>query len=232
MPAAVQRHILNGRVITKPQTHLKYAVEVQIPRDPLRLLGLVEPVIERMVYEDLPLNLGAIKTRVEENQRHSKVAELEAQGNTQRAAALRRRLEAPSDAELQNDVVALAAELERRYHHLKRMPTRAELRADQRCVPSFRLPAFITYSRPPALRETPLFPGCSTVRCRTCSLCYCVTLYSQMGKRLSDTIQMFLQRMSIMLCMHRWRQHVGVGVCLAFVCHAQLTWISQEACDA
>ncbi|KAL3155899.1 hypothetical protein ABBQ32_012897 [Trebouxia sp. C0010 RCD-2024] len=127
-----ERHILNGRVITKPQTHLKYAVEVQIPRDPLRLLGLVEPIIERMVYEDLPLNLGAIKTRVEENQRHSKVAELEAQGNTQRAAALRRRLEAPSDAELQNDVVALAAELERRYHHLKRMPTRAELRADQR----------------------------------------------------------------------------------------------------
>ena len=53
----MQRHILNGRLISKPQTHLKYAVEVQIPRDPLRLLGLVEPIIERMVYEDLPLNL-------------------------------------------------------------------------------------------------------------------------------------------------------------------------------
>ena len=77
---------------------------------------------------------GAIKTQVEENQQRSKVAELEAQGNIQRAAALRRRLDAPPDAELQNDVTALAAELERRYHHLKRMPTRAELRADQRCV--------------------------------------------------------------------------------------------------
>lgn len=54
---AMQRHILNGRLVSKPQTHLKYAVEVQIPRDPLRLLGLVEPIIERMVYEDLPLNL-------------------------------------------------------------------------------------------------------------------------------------------------------------------------------
>ena len=55
--AAMQRHILNGRLVSRPQTHLKYAVEVQIPRDPLRLLGLVEPIIERMVYEDLPLNL-------------------------------------------------------------------------------------------------------------------------------------------------------------------------------
>ena len=49
--------------MSRPQTHLKYAVEVQIPRDPLRLLGLVEPIIERIVYEDLPLNLGAIKQR-------------------------------------------------------------------------------------------------------------------------------------------------------------------------
>ena len=71
---------------------------------------------------------------MEENQQRSKVAELEAQGNIQRAAALRRRLDAPPDAELQNDVTALAAELERCYHHLKRMPTRAELRGDQRCV--------------------------------------------------------------------------------------------------
>ena len=77
---------------------------------------------------------GAIKTRVEENQQRSKVAELEAQGNTQRAAALRRRLDAPPDTELQNDMTALAAELERCYHHLKRMPTRAELRSDHRQV--------------------------------------------------------------------------------------------------
>lgn len=118
-------------MVTKPQTHLKYAVEVQIPRDPLRLLGLVEPIIERMVYEDLPLNLGAIKTRVEENAKRSKVAELEAQGNIERAAALRRRL---SRAELQNDLTALAAELERCYHHLKRMPTALELNADNRHV--------------------------------------------------------------------------------------------------
>ena len=59
----LQKRMLNGRIVSRPQTHLKYAVEVQIPRGPLRLLGLVEPIIERMVYEDLPMNLGAIKQR-------------------------------------------------------------------------------------------------------------------------------------------------------------------------
>lgn len=121
--------------MSKPQTHLKYAVEVQIPSDLLRLLGLVEPIIERMVYEDLPLNLGAIKARVEKNQQRSKVAELEARGNTTRAANLRQRLDAPSsEAELQNDFSALAAELQRCYKHLQRMPTRSEVRADNRCA--------------------------------------------------------------------------------------------------
>lgn len=77
----VQKQLLNGYWVTKPQTHLKYAVEVQIARDPLRLLGLVEPMIERMVYEDLPLNLGAIKARVEDNKQRAKLEELEQQGD-------------------------------------------------------------------------------------------------------------------------------------------------------
>lgn len=76
----MQKQLLNGYWVSKPQTHLKYAVEVQIARDPLRLLGLVEPIIERMVYEDLPLNLGAIKARVEDNKQRAKLEELEQQG--------------------------------------------------------------------------------------------------------------------------------------------------------
>lgn len=76
----MQKQLLNGYWVAKPQTHLKYAVEVQIARDPLRLLGLVEPIIERMVYEDLPLNLGAIKARVEDNKQRAKLEELEQQG--------------------------------------------------------------------------------------------------------------------------------------------------------
>ncbi|DBB03663.1 TPA: hypothetical protein ACH3X3_010990 [Trebouxia sp. C0006] len=130
--AESEKRFLDGRTVSRPQTHLKYAVEVQIPRDPLRLLGLVEPIIERMVYEDLPLNLGAIKQRVEEMKQRSKIVELEGQGEMQRAAALRRRLDSPPVAELQNDIASLVLELERCYGDLKRMPTRAELRGDNR----------------------------------------------------------------------------------------------------
>ncbi|KAL0037090.1 hypothetical protein WJX77_012339 [Trebouxia sp. C0004] len=130
--AESEKRFLDGRTVSRPQTHLKYAVEVQIPRDPLRLLGLVEPIIERMVYEDLPLNLGAIKQRVEEMKQRSKIVELEGQGEMHRAAALRRRLDSPPVAELQNNIASLALELERCYGDLKRMPTRAELRGDNR----------------------------------------------------------------------------------------------------
>lgn len=108
---------------------------------------------------------GAIKTRVEENQQRSKVAELEAQGNTQRAAALRRRLDAPSDAELQNDVTALAAELQRCYQNLKRMPTRAELRADQRRVLHLVLPFC------PPIRVT------SSCMCPATHLGFCLVIF-------------------------------------------------------
>ena len=70
--------------------------------------------------------------RVEENKQRSKLVELEAQGDVQRAAILRRRLESPPVAELHTDIAALAQELERCYGQTKRMPTRAELRADNR----------------------------------------------------------------------------------------------------
>ena len=45
-------------------THLKYAVEVQIPRG-TPMLGLLEPLLERVVFEDVPCNLAALKQRVE-----------------------------------------------------------------------------------------------------------------------------------------------------------------------
>lgn len=45
-------------------TELKYAVEILIPRS-TRLLGVMEPILERCVFEDMPANLWAIKRRVE-----------------------------------------------------------------------------------------------------------------------------------------------------------------------
>ena len=46
------------------RTQLKYAVEVQIPRS-TPMLGLLEPLLERVVFQDLPQNLAALKARVE-----------------------------------------------------------------------------------------------------------------------------------------------------------------------
>lgn len=47
-----------------PQTQLKYAVEIVIPKS-TRMLGIMEPVLERVVFEDMPANLVAIKRHVE-----------------------------------------------------------------------------------------------------------------------------------------------------------------------
>lgn len=49
----------------RERTQLKYAVEVQIPQS-TPMLGLLEPLLERVVYEDLPSNMLALKARVEQ----------------------------------------------------------------------------------------------------------------------------------------------------------------------
>lgn len=49
------------------QTQLKYAVEIVIPRA-TRMLGVLEPLLEQTVFEDVPANLAAIKQRVESMQ--------------------------------------------------------------------------------------------------------------------------------------------------------------------
>lgn len=43
---------------------LKYAVEVEIPRS-TTMLGLLEPLLESVVYHDIPANLEAIKKGAE-----------------------------------------------------------------------------------------------------------------------------------------------------------------------
>ena len=50
---------------TKEVTELRYAVEVEIPRS-TRMVGLLEPLLEQVVYEDIPTNLRAIKLHVEQ----------------------------------------------------------------------------------------------------------------------------------------------------------------------
>ena len=60
-------------------TTLKYAVEVEIPRS-AAMLGLLEPLLERVVYQDIPANLEAIKKRAEQQRIAGQLATAEAQG--------------------------------------------------------------------------------------------------------------------------------------------------------
>lgn len=68
----------------RKETHLKYAVEVKIPRS-TPMMGLLEPILERVVYEDIPFNLAALKQRVEDIKLQRRIAELEEQGLPQAA---------------------------------------------------------------------------------------------------------------------------------------------------
>ena len=70
---------LSSYLPRRKETHLKYAVEVQIPRG-TPMMGMLEPVMERVVYEDIPFNLAAIKQRVEELKLQRRIVELEELG--------------------------------------------------------------------------------------------------------------------------------------------------------
>ena len=63
---------------THPTTHLRYAVEMQIPRT-VPGLGLAEPLLEACVYKDLPANLAALRVACEalRVQRHARQSEAE-----------------------------------------------------------------------------------------------------------------------------------------------------------
>lgn len=110
-----------------PQTQLKYAVEFIIPRT-TGMLGVVEPLLERVVFEDVPANLGAVKHRVEALLKERRLAALEEGGNSERAAAMRKKLLRPRLADMVDDFSILAAELERCFGKEGSLPTRNMLR--------------------------------------------------------------------------------------------------------
>jgi hypothetical protein len=55
-------------------------LQVVLPRA-ARLLGMLEPALERVVYQDIPANLLALKHRCETRRAAQRVAELESQGD-------------------------------------------------------------------------------------------------------------------------------------------------------
>ncbi|KAL4425806.1 hypothetical protein ABPG75_009822 [Micractinium tetrahymenae] len=109
------------------QTQLKYAVEIVIPRA-TRMLGVLEPLLERTVFEDVPANLAAIKLRVETLQAESNIRRLEEAGEAAAAAALRRKLERPPLADMVEDFGVLVAELDRCFGANRVLPSRSQLR--------------------------------------------------------------------------------------------------------
>jgi len=118
---------LAGAGYTGPQTQLKYAMEIIIPHNG-RMLGVIEPVLERVVFEDAPANLAAIKRRVEALALERKAAALEEAGEASRAATLRKRSARPRLSDMIDDFTVLCAELERCFGKKKLLPTREAMR--------------------------------------------------------------------------------------------------------
>jgi hypothetical protein len=117
----------SGKHMWRRQVQLKYAVEIIIPRT-IPMIGMIEPVLERAVFEDVPANMVAIKRRAEELFRERLAAELVENGNEERAALLKRRWAKPRLSEMIEDFGVLAMELERLFGDQQRIPTRQVLR--------------------------------------------------------------------------------------------------------
>ncbi len=104
-----------------PSTDLKYAVEIILPAG-TPIMSVVEPLLERMFFEELPYNLLAVKSEIE------RVAEASLPGRPSRTSTGKPRL-----ADMMRDFSLLQAELEASSYGATRMiPTRKELRGDGR----------------------------------------------------------------------------------------------------
>ena len=66
---------------TGPKTILKYAVEVRMPTDS-PMFCIIEPLLERVVFEDLAKNMVAIKKEVERRQKETSRSKFERLGKT------------------------------------------------------------------------------------------------------------------------------------------------------
>lgn len=117
----------SGKGQWRQQIQLKYAVEIIIPRS-IPMIGMIEPVLERVVFEDVPANMVAIKRRAEELFRDRLAAELRKSGNDERAALLKRRWAKPRLSEMIEDFGVLAMELDRLFGDQQKIPTRQVLR--------------------------------------------------------------------------------------------------------
>lgn len=101
-----------------PQTLLKYAVEIVIPTSAV-MVSVIEPLLEDVVFEDMPKNLLAMKSEIER---------IRQQGAIPVSQVCKR----PRLADMMKDFRLLQAELEATYGDTQIIPSRAELRAANR----------------------------------------------------------------------------------------------------
>jgi hypothetical protein len=105
-----------GKSDGAPVTVLKYAAEVAMATGPLRSLGLIEPLLERGIIEDVPAALAAIKRAAE------------GKGPAARDAA------GAMPARVYERFEVLRTELARLYSDKGAMPDRTELLERGRCA--------------------------------------------------------------------------------------------------
>eukprot|EP00204_Picochlorum_oklahomense_P000283 CAMPEP_0118807926 /NCGR_PEP_ID=MMETSP1161-20130426/35723_1 /TAXON_ID=249345 /ORGANISM="Picochlorum oklahomensis, Strain CCMP2329" /LENGTH=972 /DNA_ID=CAMNT_0006737311 /DNA_START=146 /DNA_END=3062 /DNA_ORIENTATION=+ len=103
-----------------PQTLLKYAVEIIIPTQ-ASMCGFIEPLLEGMVFEDMPNNLMAIKHEVE-RRRIGK----------QDGGVIVPTRQRPKLGDMIKNFEVLRDELEATYGDTRMIPSRSELRASHR----------------------------------------------------------------------------------------------------
>eukprot|EP01023_Acetabularia_acetabulum_P025279 TRINITY_DN24225_c0_g1_i1.p1 TRINITY_DN24225_c0_g1~~TRINITY_DN24225_c0_g1_i1.p1 ORF type:complete len:396 (-),score=68.04 TRINITY_DN24225_c0_g1_i1:156-1343(-) len=107
--------------LTGPQSSLQYAVEMVVPKSN-KLFGYLEPLLDKFAVEDLPINLTAIKQKIEYNQKQTilkyKMEQFERTGDFIRARTCRNQLGRALQNELEMNLEVLKDELIKSYGHL------------------------------------------------------------------------------------------------------------------
>lgn len=111
------------------KTLLKYAVEIVAPGPSRSILGIMEPILEALVFEDIPANMNAIKRTAEGRQLEQILSSLDdADDDDTKVTALKEKVLRPRASEMMNDFTILSKELIRCFGGQKTLPSRKKLR--------------------------------------------------------------------------------------------------------
>lgn len=119
----------NATPSTTTKTLLKYAVEIVAPGQSRSILGVMEPILEALVFEDIPANMNAIKKTAEGRQLEQILSSLDdADDDDTKVTALKEKVLRPRASDMMNDFTILSKELARCFGGQKTLPSRTKLR--------------------------------------------------------------------------------------------------------